>query len=214
MSMKKYFILLSLIVISQLSHAQRIQFDIFGDLHYESKENRYTASLKKDIFNNLIFSDNTNNELVFKKKYLDLNYKYLIKDEEAKIDFFRYIINRYSLERGYKAKFDVDIFDKVIIEDNKNNRVEVGRDIFGNLTYEEKRDDFKISIKRDLSGNLEFRSDKEQAYLKKDILNKWSYSDSSGNRFNFSNKTWDKLMHVYGSDESIFFFLIDNFLYF
>lgn len=212
--MKKYLILLLLIVISQLTHAQRIQFDIFGDLHYDYKEKRYTASLKKDIFNNLIFTDNANNELVFKKKYLDLNYQYLVENEEAKIDFFRYIINRYSLERGYKAKFDVDIFDKVIIEDNKNNRVEVGKNIFGNLTYEERRDDLKISIKRDLSGDLEFKSDKEQAYLKKDILNKWSYSDSSGSRFNFSDETWDKLMHVYGSDEGIFFFLIDSFLHF
>lgn len=204
--MKKYFILLLLTVISLQIHAQRIQFDIFGNLQYESKAQRYTAYLKKDIFDNLIFSDNNNNKLAFTKKYLDLNYKYILEDEEAKITFFRYVINRYISERGYKAKFDVDIFDKVIIEDSKNNRVEIGTDIFGNPTYEEKRNDVVTSIKRDLSGNLEYRSDKEQAFLKKDISNKWGYSDSSGNKFEFSGKTWDKLMHVYESDENIFFF--------
>ncbi|MFB9864762.1 hypothetical protein [Rufibacter immobilis] len=212
--MKNYLFILLITIVSLQVHGQRMHTDIFNDLQYESKGQKYKATLKKDIFDNLIFSDNNNNEITYTKKYLDLNHKGLITDEEAKLSFFGYFINRYSSGRDYKAKYDVDIFDKVIVEDNKNNRVEIGEDIFGNFTYEENRNNSKLSIKRDLSGNLEFNSEKEQASLRKDIFNKWSYKDSSGNNLEFSNKSWSKLMQRHGSDEEVFYYLVKKLLLF
>lgn len=202
-----------LIVTCLQIRAQHVEFDIFGNLQYESEDERYKAYLKKDIFDNLIFSDNNNNELRYNKKYLDLYYKDALKNKEDKISFFRSFISEYISEKGYKATFDVDIFDKVIIKDNLNNKVEIGTDIFGNQTYEEIRNGVKTTMKTDLSGNLEYKSAKEQAFLKKDIFNKWTYSDSSGNKFEFSNKTWNRLKYLYVSEEDILFFLINEFLY-
>ena len=202
-----------LILIGLQIRAQHVEFDIFGNLQYESEDERYKAYLKKDIFDNLIFSDSNNNELKYYKKYLDLYYKGALENKEDKIDFFRNFISEYSSERGYKATFEVDIFDKVIIKDNLNNKVEIGTDIFGNQTYEEIKNGEKISMKTDLAGNLEYRSDKERAFLKKNIFNKWTYSDSSGNKFEFSNKTWNRLKYLYVSEEDILFFLINKFLY-
>lgn len=210
--MKRYLFLLLLAVASLRLQAQDLKLDVFGNLNYESKEQRYEASLKKDVFDNLIFTDNNKNELTFTKKYLDLNYKYLQTDEEARVDFFRQVINRFISDRGYKAKFDVDILDNIIIEDNRNGKVEIGTDIFGNTTYEEKRSGVKASVKRDLSGNLEFRAGKAQAQLKKDIFNKWSYSDNSGTKLEFSPEAWNKMLRMYESDENVFLFLVNTFL--
>jgi len=136
--MKRLLIILFLAATSLQIFAQHLEVDIFGNLQYEPREGSYKAYLKKDIFNNLIFSDNNDNELTYEKKYLDLKYKDVLRNKEAQADFFRYLIHKYRLESQYKAKFSVDIFDKIIIEDNRNNKVEFGKDIFGHPTYEEK----------------------------------------------------------------------------
>ncbi|HSJ68139.1 MAG TPA: hypothetical protein VK921_10710 [Anditalea sp.] len=212
--MKRCFILLLITFISLQTHAQGIRFDIFDNLEYESRNNEYKAYLKKDIFDNLLFSDNQANELTFMKKYLDLNYSNSIHEEENKIDFFRNLVDVYSFESGYKATYNVDIFDKVIIEDNMDSRVEIGRDIFGNTTYDERINNVRTTIRRDLFGNLEFRSGREQANLKKDIFNRWRYTDNSGNDFRFSASSWDKLLHQYISEEDVLYFLVEKFLYY
>jgi len=212
--MKKHLLVFLLTIICLHSHAQAIRFDIFDNLEYESRENRYKAYLKKDIFNNLLFSDNQANELTFMKKYLELNYGNTLEDEVNKIDFFSSLIDTYILESGYKATYNVDIFDKVIIEDNRNSRIEIGRDIFGNTTYEDRINNVRTTIKRDLFGNVEFRSGSNQANLKKDIFNRWRYTDNSGNDFRFSAGSWDKLLHQYITEEDILYFLVNEFLYY
>lgn len=212
--MKKCFLLILFAFISLHTYAQRIRFDIFDNLEYESRNNGYKAYLKKDIFDNLLFSDNQANELTFMKKYLDLNYSNSLHEEENKIDFFRNLIDTYSFESGYKATYNVDIFDKVIIEDNRPGRIEIGRDIFGNTTYDDRTNNVKTTIRRDLFGNVEFRSGRDKAYLKKDIFNRWRYTDNSGNDFRFSAGSWEKLLYQYISEEDILYFLVNKFLYF
>ena len=211
--MKRYFIYLFLVAISLQLSAQQIKVDIFDDLEYQSENGQYKANLKKNIFDDLVFSDNNNNELTFRKKYLEIENKILLEDEEARIDFFRHLIRRYRSEEKYKASFSVNIFDDIVIEDNRNNKIKKGTDIFGHPVYEEKFNGVETTIKRDLSGNPEYKSGKEQATLKKDIFNKWIYQDSSGNKFEFSDQTWNSLMDQYGSDENILYFLINEFLY-
>ncbi|GAB2552225.1 hypothetical protein [Rufibacter soli] len=210
--MKKYPLILLLLALSLHLQAQRIQFDIFGDLQYASQDQRYTATLKKDIFGALIFSDNSNNTVTFNKEYLDLKFKGLLQDEEAKRDFFKSLIGENKVKKGYQASHVVDIFGNVVFQDNRNNKIEIGKDIFGNSTYEEKRSGVHISMKKDAFGNLEYTTNKEKAYLKKDIFNKWNYTDSSGNKFEFGAKAWARLTYLYSTEEDIFFYLINEFL--
>jgi len=209
---KVLFFLLFTSTFSQL-FAQRLENDIFGDPTYQSRDLKYQASLKKDIFSNLTFSDNNSNEIKFEKKYLDAFYPNLLENPEAKFDFFRYQISKYSNERNFKATYSVDIFDKVIISDNRGRELEIGKDIFGNRTYDEtKSNGEKVSIRRDLFGNLEYKTDQIQATLKKDIFDKWVYGDTTGNKLEFSASTWNLLQHRYGNDEDILLYLIHEFL--
>ncbi len=211
--MKMYLIILFLSTTSIQIFAQRnIDVDIFGNLQYVSENGRHKAFLKKDIFESLIYSDNYNNEVTYTKKYLDREYRGLLGNKDAEIDFFRHLIRQYRSESKYKAMYSVDIFGKTIFEDNRNNKLETGKDIFGNPTYEEKRNGITTSIKRDLSGGLEYRSGNDRASLKKDIFGKWCYSDSSGNKFEFGDRAWSRLEERFGNDEKVFFFLINEFL--
>lgn len=210
--MKKYLFLLFLTIISLSTYAQHIEKDIFGDLKFEPQDESYTASLKKNIFDNLVFSDNRDNEITFEKEYLRKNYPDLAKNEDAKRYFFRQLVDEYKHERNYKASYKIDIFGKEIFEDNRNTKVETGIDFFGNPTYEEKINNQTRSMHRDLSGNLEYNSDHEKAWLKKNIFNRWVYTDSNGNEFEFSEKTWRRLMDKYETEENVLFYLVDEFL--
>lgn len=210
--MKKALFLLFFAAICIHLFCQRLENDIFGDPTYVSRDLRYQAALKKDIFSNLTFSDNNGNEIKFEKKYLDAFYQNLLENSEAKFDFFRHQISKNSNERNFKATYSVDIFDKVVISDNRGMELEIGKDIFGNTTYDEtKNNGVKVSIRRDLFGNLEYKTDQIQATLKKDIFDKWSYSDNSGNKFEFSISTWHLLQHRYGNDEDILLYLVHEF---
>ena len=211
--MKKALFLLFFAAICNHLFSQRYENDIFGDPTYVSSDLQYQASLKKDIFDNLTFSDNKSNEVKFEKKYLDAFYPNLLENSEAKFDFFRHQLSKYSNERNYKATYSVDIFDKVVISDNRGRELEIGKDIFENTTYDKtKNNGVKVSIRRDLFGNLEYKTDQIQATLKKDIFDKWIYGDNTGNKLEFSVSTWNILKHRYGNEEEILLYLIHEFV--
>lgn len=210
--MRIHIVFVAFMLISISAFAQRIEFDIFDNLVFKSDNSRYEAYLKKNIFDDLIFTDNNENEVTYKNKYLTFEYPGVLEREENKIGFFRQLIHQYRKERNYKATFSVNIMDKIVIEDNRNNKIEMGTDIFGNPTYEELIDGVKMSVKKSLNGNWEYRSGKNQATLGKDIFDKWTYKDNSGNKFEFSENSWRKLQRRYGSEEDIFYFLLDEFL--
>jgi lipid II isoglutaminyl synthase (glutamine-hydrolysing) len=211
--MKKYIFLFILTAACSQLFAQRLENDIFGDPTYLSQDLQYQASLKKDIFSNLTFSDNKGNEVKFEKKYLDAFYPNLLENSEAKFDFFRYQISKYSNERNYKATYSVDIFDKVIISDNRGRELVIGKDIFGNRTYDEtKENGVKTSIRRDIFGNLEYKTDRIQATIKKDIFGKWMYEDNTGNKLEFSDSTWRMMQHRFENDEDILLYLLNEFV--
>ena len=191
---------------------QKIETDIFNDLKYESREGNYQASLKKNIFDDLIFSDNKNNTITLQKKYIELKYGKTLLDFTAKSDLFISFIHEFRHERDYQATYSVDILGKIIFEDNRHKKIEIGKDIFGHETYNEENNGRSSSITRNLSGTLEYRSGFEKATLQKDILDKWNYSDSCGNEFKISSVTWNKLKDKFGSEENIFSFLIEEFL--
>ena len=212
-TMKKIIFLLFFTATCSQLFSQRLENDIFGDPTYVSRDLQYKASLKKDIFSNLVFSDNNSNEVKFEKKYLDAFYPNLLENPEAKFDFFRYQISKYSNERNFKASYSVDIFDKVVISDNRGRELEIGKDIFGNRTYDEtKGNGVKVSIRRDIFGNLEYKTDQIQATLRKDIFGKWIYDDNTGNKLEFSVSTWNLLQHRCGNEEDILLYLIREFV--
>lgn len=147
--MRRYLLFLILIVVGNTQGlAQKIKTDIFDNLIYESKNRDYKASFKENIFNDLIFSDNNGNEVTFKNKYIEFEYEKLLQDKKAKLDLFISMIHAHSQDRNYIATYSVDIFDTIIIEDNRNRKVEIGKDIFGNIIYNEESSGVERFVKR------------------------------------------------------------------
>ena len=210
--MKNHLLLLVLLFMCTTAYAQRLDFDVFGNLTYRSQNSRYEAFLKKDIFDNLIFTDSKKNEISFRKKYVDLFYPGLAADQEAQIDFFRYFINNLANQSGYVATYEVDIFDRVQINHNRKGNTEISNDIFGNYVYRENNNSKTIS--RGISGGLRYNAGKTNATLEKNISDKWRYRDSSGNDSEFSEQTWERLMHFHGTDEAVFIYSLNAFLLF
>lgn len=209
----RQFLLSAFILFTSISlQAQRIEKNIFGELEYRSSDWEYKAYLKKNIFDDLIFSDNRENKITFTKKYVDREFGSMPEDLEHQSGFFINLIRQYRRERDYIATFSVDIFDKIVIKDNRGSSIEIGTDIFGNPTYEEERGGERISIERDLLGTLIYKSNRGNATLKQDIFNKWLYEDSSGNKFEFSQRAWNSLIRQYGDEEEIFIYLVNRFL--
>ena len=209
--MKRHLLLFFLLLANLQLFAQYVTFDIFDDLKHESRDRRYTAYLKKNIFDDLTFSDSNNNKVVFNKKYLDLQYRKSEISKESKIILFKDLISEHRGKANNDVKYSVDIFDKVIIERN-GDKVETGKDIFGNNTYEESVNGEKYAIKKDLAGSWNFDSRTARASLKKDIFDKWNYNDSSGSSIEFSEKSWRILLARHGSEEYVLLFLINSFL--
>lgn len=212
--MRKLIVSLLAIVFAAPVFAQggSVETDIFGDLVYRSRGDGYRAEFKKDIFDNLTFSDSRGNEIVFEKKYLDREFPGAAANGDAKAALFLDMVRVHRADEGYRATYSVDIFGTVKMEDNRGNRSEIGEDIFGNTTYEGSQGGRKESLERGLDGSLEFRSGNRTASLGKDIFGKWIYKDSDGNRFEFSDRTWARLVERFGGDEQVMFFLIGEFL--
>lgn len=211
--MKRAFLLLVMALASLQIYAQRIEFDIFGNLEYRSKNQSYRAYLKEDIFKNLIFTDSEDNVLTYKKEYIDMAYPNLLGSKGEKVDFFKFLLERCRHESAYKVTYSVDIMGKTIIEDSKNGKVEMENDIFGNPSYKETKNGKTLSIRKNLMGEWEYRSGMQSATLKMDIFKKWIYSDSSKNKFEFGDKTWDRLLQQCGNEEGVFMFLLDTFMF-
>lgn len=210
--MRRQLIPLILILVCVQSFSQKIYTDIFDNLVYESTDGYSKSYLKKNIFDDLVYSDNMGNEITIKKKYIDFQYSGLLKNKEEKLKFFLWFIHEHCQDRNYKASFSVDIFDKIIIEDNRNRKLEIGKDLFGNETYNDIINAEMHRMKRNLNGGLEYRSKNEDATLQKDGFVNWKYNDSSGNEFKFSNETWRRLKIKFDTEEKIFQHLISEYL--
>lgn len=199
---------------SNLVQAQniRIHTDIFGDLQYRNTHDGLEASLKKDIFDDLIYSDNRNNQLTFEKKYLQSYQPNVLRNSVAKTAFFQSLIRENWRKKDYQAKYKIDIFDQLIIEDNQGMKIKEGKDIFGHNAWEMTVDGDTRSIKRSLDGTLNFSSKGQDASLAKNFHGTWVYKDSSGNTFEFGGNTWRQLIADFGNDEAVFDYLLRQYL--
>jgi len=210
--MKKLAILLIVIFSTINVFAQRGNYgnNFFGHLEFRSVDGTYTATLEKNIFDGLVFTDNAKNNVSFDKKYLDRHYPGIMSDNKGKSDFFRRLVRKLYRDSGYKASHTVDIFNKEIVEDNRGYRSESGKDIFGHEFFEEKGKDGSLSIKRNLQGVLEYDRNNYSASLGKDIFGKWIFSDNEGNEIQFNYNSWKKLINKFGTDKEVLWFLVDK----
>ncbi|MVX37187.1 hypothetical protein [Myroides sp. LoEW2-1] len=209
--MKKFIFLFLLVIFSSISHGQGIEKDIFEDLKYRSQG--YSATFKKNIFDDLVFSDNQKNKIEFTKKYLDLQFPGIHDSEGKKISLFEQLLLTHQKDNGYVATYKVDIFDTVIFEDNRGNKTEMGKDIHGNSTFKENRGGKSSSISTNFRGEVEYSSGGVKATLKKTFKGTWMYEDTDKNTIEFSSKAWDKMLEKFGRKEDVLFFFVQEFLY-
>lgn len=215
--MKKIITLLVCLLSLNVLLAQRISVttDIFGDLQYSDDDLKYKATLKKDIFDALIFTDNKQNSITYEKKFIDIKFPGILGDKQRKTDMLMGLIRENIDNQKYIAKYSVTIFDKVLIEDNRGYRLEQDLDIF--VRQEQNQGGNNpgkyTKVKKDAFGNLSIRDGRETASLRKDNRGNWSYEDSLGNRFDFARKTWNQLMRRYWSTEDVFLSIVDEYFY-
>ncbi|MCL7987266.1 hypothetical protein M8998_04845 [Sphingobacterium sp. lm-10] len=213
--MKKFTLLLLLSCLSLGVFAQRhfVKTDIFGNLTYRSDDGSYQATLKKNIFDDLVFSDNRRNEITYEKKYLLEQYPGILTNSNKQQHVFIDLIRENRRSENYTAKYRIDIFDKLIIEDNRGYKLEQGTDIFGSIQRNEQVNGVNTKLHKTLNGTWEFIEGKDKASLTNDIFNRRIYSDSFGNEIEFQAKSWQRLVNRYATEEDAFMSLVDQFFY-
>ncbi|PVH25204.1 hypothetical protein [Sphingobacterium corticibacter] len=211
--MKKLALILFLAGINWGLFAQRqaIDIDIFGDLTYRSNDGGYRATLKKNIFDDLVFKDNQRNEITYEKKYLVNQYPGILSNNNQKRTIFLDLIRENRRSEDYKAKYKIDILDRLIIEDNQGYKLEEKKDIFGSIERNETINGQNIRVRRTFGDAYEYTKGLDRATLKKGIANKRIYEDSFGNKLEFAAETWKRLVDRYDSEEDAFIFLIDQY---
>ncbi|GHE49176.1 type 2 periplasmic-binding domain-containing protein [Sphingobacterium griseoflavum] len=202
------FLLMSLSVLAQ---HREIDTDIFGNLNYRAADGRYSANLQNNIFDDLIYTDNRNNTVTFEKKYIMRELAGLLRDKKQRLDLFIDLIRQNRRMDGYVAKYRIDIFDHVIIEDNNGYKFERGEDIFGHQHIHEQGNGMEIRVRKSLNGTLQFSSGAKQASVRNEGVDKRRYEDSMGNDIAFGGKTWARLVERYGSEEQVFVWLLGHF---
>ncbi|MBC7555458.1 MAG: hypothetical protein H7195_00675 [Chryseobacterium sp.] len=207
----KHFCFLLFFSVS-LINAQKIDKNLFGNYEYQSKNKNFSADLKKDIFDNIIYTDNNNNEIIFEKKYVSKFIPGLFKNEGYSIQFFRTQIRTFANDNNYKQKFEIDILGKEIISDNRNNTSEAKTDIFGNYQYVDRYNNESTSISQDLHGNWNFKRGNQTASLEKNFNSTYTYKDSVNNILEINSAAFQKLKNKLGGEKEVFFFLIYHFL--
>lgn len=208
--MNKLLLFLMMLISTQYSFGQlgTVKNNFFGHLEFNSADGRYTATLEKNFFNGLEFSDNARNTVTFEKKYLDRHMSGILSDNEMKVDFLKYLVRKYIRESGYRASHEIDILGKEIFEDNRGNSVESGVDIFGHEYYAEEGENGSISIKRNLDKSLTYTRNKFTATLKKDIFGVWVYNDNESGKIEFNQAAWNKMLERHRNERSILLFLV------
>lgn len=213
--MKQFSTFLLLFFVFSTVDAQRrqIQEDIFGNLESISNDKSYKAKLERNIFDDLVFTDSKNNKLHFEKKYLEREFPGVLADKKKQSEMLTRLIRENRRQSSYSAKFSIDIFDNLIIEDNQGYKLKRGTDIFGNENVVEEYGGTKTSFKRTLNGGLEYIDGTEKASLSKDIFDRWIYKDSFGNEIQFGKSSWERILRRYHSEESVFNGLLDDYFY-
>lgn len=194
-----------------MSYGQRIQQDIFNDLVYKSDQ--YEAKLKKNIFDDLTFSDSNNNKITFNKAYLEKKMGPNYNEVEVKSMFFQDLVQDYMQISGYEAAYKVDILDTMTMTDNQGKKQTAKEDIFGLMQIKSESPNKIANIQTDFSGDLVYKaSNNQSASLKKDSWGNRTYTDSNKTKIEMPEAVWQRLSKRYQSENHAFIFLIEQFL--
>jgi hypothetical protein len=194
---------------------EEFQIDMFDNWKFETNENNYKAELKKDIFNAHIFSDNKGNESSYDEKYLAKIPNHPFRTNKEQYTFFVDLIDRFFTEKNYKVDFEVDIFNKVIVSDNRGFKRESNDAYYLMPDFNVAEDtslNEDIRIRKINNTEYAYRNTNEFARLFENKTGRWTYEDSLGNRFQVSPSTWNKLMNLYKSEDDILRHFINEYL--
>lgn len=211
--MKRIYLFVFFVSILTTVSAQRMETDIFGNLKYISQQGDYKAKLEKNIFDDLIFSDSKDNKISYDKKYLNQMFPGIHGSKAQQTQLMWSLLREKGRNSNYVAKHEIDIFDKVIITDNRGYKLEQGKDIFGHVNIKEEFNGVKSTIKRNVHGYLEAKIANDKASLKKSVFDKWIYEDDLGNKLEFAPRTWERLIAFYKTDSGVFKYLLDEYFY-
>lgn len=192
------------------------EIDIFDSWIFKTNENNYKAEFKKDVFNARIFSDNQGNQFSYDEKYLAKIQNHPFRNSKDQYKFFTNIIERLSSEKNYKVDFKVDIFNKVIVSDNRGFKRESNDAYYLMPDFNVVEDtslDEDIRIRIISNAEYIYRNGNEFAKLFENKTQRWTYEDSTGNRLQFSPSTWRKLLQRYKSEDELLRHLIYEYLF-
>lgn len=207
----KYFYFFALFFFINVS-SQKIEKNIFNNYEFCTEDKKFCAALQKDIFNNINYKDDQKNTITYNREYVSKYFPDLFKVENFTVDFFSGLLEEFKYENNYSRTYEIDIFNKEIVEDNKNNKSVLYKDIYGKYQYEQTFDNQKINISEDFNGNFNYKSGNRIANLEKDFNGLWKFEDNSGTQMEFSSATWSLLNKRFGDKRNIFNYLIANFL--
>lgn len=166
-----------------------ISTDIFGNLEY-SNHYGFKATLIKNIFDDITYSDSNNNEVKYSKE----QWAELINDFRGDREYcFAWHIRRYKGSQNEKSEHTVNIFGDKIYKDNAGNSETYKKNIFGDLVYENSND--------------------QKAKLRKNVFDEMEYSDSKGTIRKYKMNEWENLIYKYGTEDAIFRILIRKYLF-
>jgi len=154
---------------------RNISRDFFGHLQYDN--NNKKASLKKDVFDAWIYSDNRNNEIKFSKEYwVDILQDF--RQDETKI--FAWMINLYDGLSGYKEEYKTDIFGYQQYESNQRGKASLKKDVFDAWIYTDSRNNeinFSKEYWADIMGDFDRNERRAFIWLINTSANLSSYKE-------------------------------------
>lgn len=211
MALMKYFYFFSVFFFINF-HAQEIKKDIFNNYEFCRKDKKFCANLKKDIFDNIIYTDDKKNTITYNRKYVAKYFPELFKNESITVDFFAGLLEEFKYYKNYSRTHEIDIFDKEIVEDNRHFKSVYYKDIHGKYQYEENFNNSKTTLSEDFNGNIVYKNGNIWAKLEKNFQGNWKFSDKSGTNMEFSKETWNLLLQKFGDKSKIANYLISTFL--
>ncbi len=118
------------------------------------------ASLKKDIFDAWIYTDNNKNEINFSKEYWGGD---ILKDHKnSETSVFVWLLEMCENLKDYKEKYHIDIFGYQQYENNQKEKASLKKDIFDKYIYEDsKRNKVEFDEKEWTRYVKRYRSDKK-----------------------------------------------------
>lgn len=131
----------------------------------------------------------------------------------------------YENNAGLRASLSENIFDDGIYKDNQNNEIKYSKEYWAEILDDFDNKDvqvffwlmdrannlknFKEEYRLDIFGYQQYKNGEGQtASLSKDIFDKIIYKDSNGNKIEFTEANWRKLVRRHSSDKKAFMYLI------